>query len=102
MWASGARRRARYCVPSLELRPLARSSVPYKIGVDVPLRRLWYNAGQHPTGGPGMATTKKADAGRRRTKTGMIRARVDPALKARAEKILEAVCLNASDAIRLF
>ena len=49
-----------------------------------------------------MATTKKADADRRRGKTGMIRARVDPALKARAERILEAVGLNASDAIRLF
>jgi DNA-damage-inducible protein J len=48
-----------------------------------------------------MATTKKA-AGRRHVKSGMIRARIDPALKARAETILESVGLNASDAIRLF
>ncbi len=35
-------------------------------------------------------------------RSGMIRARVDPALKAQAEAIFEAVGLNASDAIRLF
>jgi DNA-damage-inducible protein J len=45
-----------------------------------------------------MATAKKAEA----SKTGMIRARIDPDLKVRAEAILEAVGLNASDAIRLF
>jgi DNA-damage-inducible protein J len=35
-------------------------------------------------------------------KTGMIRARIDPALKVRAETILATLGLNASDAIRLF
>jgi DNA-damage-inducible protein J len=35
-------------------------------------------------------------------KTGMIRARIDPALKDRAETILNNLGLNASDAIRLF
>jgi DNA-damage-inducible protein J len=35
-------------------------------------------------------------------KTGMIRARIDPALKDRAEAILGNLGLNASDAIRLF
>jgi DNA-damage-inducible protein J len=35
-------------------------------------------------------------------KTGMIRARIDPELKARAEAILRGLGLNASDAIRLF
>jgi DNA-damage-inducible protein J len=35
-------------------------------------------------------------------KTGMIRARIDPALKDRAETILGHLGLNASDAIRLF
>ena len=35
-------------------------------------------------------------------KTGVIRARIDPELKSRAETILHAVGLNASDAIRLF
>jgi DNA-damage-inducible protein J len=35
-------------------------------------------------------------------KTGMIRARIDPALKDRAEAILNSLGLNASDAIRLF
>jgi DNA-damage-inducible protein J len=35
-------------------------------------------------------------------KTGMIRARVDPDLKVRAETILATLGLNASDAIRLF
>jgi DNA-damage-inducible protein J len=35
-------------------------------------------------------------------KTGMIRARIDPALKERAEAILGHLGLNASDAIRLF
>jgi DNA-damage-inducible protein J len=32
----------------------------------------------------------------------MIRARIDPELKARAEAILDSLGLNASDAIRLF
>jgi DNA-damage-inducible protein J len=36
------------------------------------------------------------------SKTGMIRARIDPALKDRAEAILGNLGLNASDAIRLF
>jgi DNA-damage-inducible protein J len=35
-------------------------------------------------------------------KTGMIRARIDPVLKDRAETILNKLGLNASDAIRLF
>jgi DNA-damage-inducible protein J len=35
-------------------------------------------------------------------KTGMIRARIDPDLKVRAEAILGQLGLNASDAIRLF
>ena len=35
-------------------------------------------------------------------KTGMIRARIDPDLKVRAETILGTLGLNASDAIRLF
>jgi DNA-damage-inducible protein J len=39
---------------------------------------------------------------RQRPKTGMIRARIDPALKDRAERILGNLGLNASDAIRLF
>ena len=34
--------------------------------------------------------------------TGMIRARIDPELKQRAETILDGLGLNASDAIRLF
>jgi DNA-damage-inducible protein J len=40
----------------------------------------------------------KADS----SKTGMIRARIDPELKDRAEAILHELGLNASDAIRLF
>ncbi len=36
------------------------------------------------------------------TKTGMIRARIDPDLKIKAETILGNLGLNASDAIRLF
>ena len=39
---------------------------------------------------------------RQLSKTGTIRARVDPALKADAEEILAQLGLNASDAIRLF
>ncbi len=35
-------------------------------------------------------------------KTGMVRARIDPNLKDRAETILNKLGLNASDAIRLF
>lgn len=46
------------------------------------------------------ATTETKPA--RATGTGMIRARVDPALKAQAEDILGKLGLNASDAIRLF
>lgn len=50
-----------------------------------------------------MATTKKtAGKAGRHAKTDMIRARIDPDLKLRAEAILQAVGLNASDAIRLF
>jgi DNA-damage-inducible protein J len=48
-----------------------------------------------------MAQAKRA-AGGGRAKTGMIRARVDPDLKVRAEAILGDLGLNASDAIRLF
>jgi DNA-damage-inducible protein J len=48
-----------------------------------------------------MAQTKRA-AGGGRAKTGMIRARIDPDLKVRAEAILGDLGLNASDAIRLF
>jgi DNA-damage-inducible protein J len=48
-----------------------------------------------------MAQTKQAVKGRR-LKTGMIRARIDPDLKIRAESILGELGLNASDAIRLF
>ncbi len=48
-----------------------------------------------------MATTK--DTGKKpATQSGVIRARVDPALKAQAEAVFAAVGLNASDAIRLF
>jgi DNA-damage-inducible protein J len=48
-----------------------------------------------------MAQTKQASkAGR--AKTGMIRARIDPDLKANAEAVLGTLGLNASDAIRLF
>ena len=51
-----------------------------------------------------MAKAKATGAAgtRPRAKTGMIRARVDPALKVRAEAILMKLGLNASDAIRLF
>jgi DNA-damage-inducible protein J len=38
----------------------------------------------------------------KRGMSGMVRARIDPALKARAETILNDLGLNASDAIRLF
>jgi DNA-damage-inducible protein J len=48
-----------------------------------------------------MAQTNQAVKGHR-AKTGMIRARIDPDLKARAESILGDLGLNASDAIRLF
>lgn len=50
-----------------------------------------------------MATVKKT-VGKTvpQAKTDMIRARIDPDLKVRAEAILQAVGLNASDAIRLF
>jgi DNA-damage-inducible protein J len=44
----------------------------------------------------------KAKATGEVTKTGMIRARIDPDLKVRAETILGALGLNPSDAIRLF
>ena len=46
-----------------------------------------------------MAATKAKGASK--SMSGMIRARVDPALKAEAEAILGSVGLNASDAIRL-
>ena len=49
-----------------------------------------------------MATTKKTGTDVERAKTGMVRARIDPELKARAETILDQLGLNASDAIRLF
>ena len=49
-----------------------------------------------------MATTKRTAEAGRGAKTDMIRARIDPDLKFRAEAILQAVGLNASDAIRLF
>jgi DNA-damage-inducible protein J len=51
-----------------------------------------------------LAKTKSAGTpgARQRPKTGMIRARIDPALKDRAETILGNLGLNASDAIRLF
>jgi DNA-damage-inducible protein J len=47
-----------------------------------------------------VAGKKKASGGS--AMSGVIRARVDPTLKAKAEAILESVGLNASDAIRLF
>ena len=49
-----------------------------------------------------MATIKKTDKPGRHAKPDMIRARIDPDLKVRAEAILQAIGLNASDAIRLF
>src|SRR5438105_191584 len=51
-----------------------------------------------------MAQTKKAGkAGTpKHSMSGMIRARIDPALKVHAETILSNLGLNASDAIRLF
>lgn len=50
-----------------------------------------------------MARTKQVGkANQQRAKTGMIRARIDPDLKFRAETILGDLGLNASDAIRLF
>jgi DNA-damage-inducible protein J len=51
-----------------------------------------------------MAKVKKAvgSATGKGTKTGMIRARIDPELKGRVETILGQLGLNASDAIRLF
>ena len=48
-----------------------------------------------------MARTKTA-AIRPTAKTGMVRARIDPELKAQAEGVLQKLGLNASDAIRLF
>jgi len=47
-----------------------------------------------------MTQTKKV--GKAGGKTGMIRARIDPDLKVKAETILGNLGLNASDAIRLF
>jgi DNA-damage-inducible protein J len=44
----------------------------------------------------------KPKPAREGAKTGMIRARIDPELKVRAEAILGQLGLNASDAIRLF
>ena len=49
-----------------------------------------------------MATTRKPAPGSRQAKTVMVRARIDPELKRRAESILDDLGLNASDAIRLF
>src|SRR4051812_45389962 len=65
------------------------------------------------SGGQSMGKIKKTETPARRNgnaglakadpiKTGMIRARIDPALKDRAETILNHLGLNASDAIRLF
>jgi DNA-damage-inducible protein J len=48
-----------------------------------------------------MAQARKAGT-RKPAISGTIRARIDPALRARAEKILNNLGLNASDAIRLF
>jgi DNA-damage-inducible protein J len=49
-----------------------------------------------------MARRLKETSSHSRPKTGMIRARVDPKLKARVEGILGKLGLSASDAIRLF
>ncbi len=48
-----------------------------------------------------MPKTKLA-SGRQPAQTGMIRARIDPTLKLKAETILGELGLSASDAIRLF
>jgi DNA-damage-inducible protein J len=48
-----------------------------------------------------MARTRAVGKPTTRAKTGMIRARVDPELKARAEVIMERLGLSASDVIRL-
>jgi DNA-damage-inducible protein J len=50
---------------------------------------------------PGKAVGK-VTRGKSSSMSGVIRARVDPTLKAKAEAILGSVGLNASDAIRLF
>lgn len=50
----------------------------------------------------GKEVVAKVGRGKPPPMSGMIRARVDPALKAEAEAILGRVGLNASDAIRLF
>jgi DNA-damage-inducible protein J len=49
-----------------------------------------------------MARKLRQTSSSSRPKTGMIRARVDPMLKARVEGILGKLGLSASDAIRLF
>jgi DNA-damage-inducible protein J len=49
-----------------------------------------------------MASKSKGTGSPVTPKTGMIRARVDPKLKARAEGIFGQLGLSASDAIRLF
>jgi DNA-damage-inducible protein J len=49
-----------------------------------------------------MAGKTKGTSRSSETKTGMIRARVDPVLKAKAEGIFGQLGLSASDAIRIF
>ena len=54
---------------------------------------------------PAAGKTPALSRARRRSraaKTGMIRARVSPELKAQAEEILAAIGLSSSDAIRMF
>ena len=48
------------------------------------------------------AKATRPSGARQAIQTGMIRARIDPALKLQAETILETLGLNASDAIRMF
>ena len=50
----------------------------------------------------GPQVRRKTAGPKKGAKTGMIRARVDPALKAQAEGIFVKLGLNSSDAIRLF
>jgi DNA-damage-inducible protein J len=54
------------------------------------------------TAGTRQRPESRVPASRQQPKTEMIRARIDPALKAQAETILSGLGLNASDAIRLF
>src|SRR5262249_38757242 len=53
-------------------------------------------------GGPRMAGKTKGTGRPREPKSGMIRARVDPGLKAKVEGIFGQLGLSASDAIRIF